>query len=161
MPILVTSTPRPAAAASLRRKGALRSNGSRFTLEGDGEAAPEAPAPAAVLCPSVLLQLQEAPPPGPAHSRQAALRHGMDLLDRLDELRLALLSGAVPLAGLRAIADALATRSGQPDDPRLGAIIAEIELRCAVELAKFDRANRPAPSQAPDLGADFRSSSKV
>lgn len=161
MPILVTNAPRPAAAASLRRKAAVRADGSRFTLETEDETPPEAPAPAAVLCPSALLQLQEAPPPGPARSRQAALRHGTGLLDRLDALRLALLSGAVPPARLRAIADALASRSDRPDDPRLAAVIAEIELRCAVELAKFHRANRPSPAQASAPGADFLSLSRV
>jgi hypothetical protein len=161
MPILVTNAPRATAAASPRRKGAVRADGSRFTLESEAEAPPEAPAPAALLCPSALLQLQEAPPPAPARSRQAAFRHGTGLLDRLDELRLALLSGAVPPARLRAIADALASRSDRPDDPRLAAVIAEIELRCAVELAKFHRANRPSPARASGPGADFRSSSRA
>lgn len=149
MPILITSTAGPAVAASPRRKGAVRADGSRFTLESEGEAPPEAPAATTFVCPSALLLLQGAPGPEPAGGRAEALRHGMDLLDRLDDLRLALLCGTVPPARLRAIADALAARSARLGDPRLDAVIAEIELRCAVELAKFHRANRRGLSPAP------------
>ncbi|MDZ3836121.1 MAG: flagellar assembly protein FliX [Rhodospirillales bacterium] len=149
MPILVTNAPRPAATASPRRKGAVRADGSRFTLESEAEAPPEAPGATTFVCPSALLLLQEAPGPEPAGGRAEAVRHGTGLLDRLDELRLALLCGAVPPARLRAIADALAARSARLGEPRLDAVIAEIELRCAVELAKFHRANRNGPSPVP------------
>jgi hypothetical protein len=161
MPILITSTTGAAVAASPRRKGAVRADGSRFTLESEAEPPAEAPGATAFVCPSALLLLQEAPGPEPAGGRAEALRHGTGLLDQLDDLRLALLSGAVPPARLQAIADALATRSGRPDDPRLGAVIAEVELRCAVELANFDRGDRPSPAQASDPGPDFRSSSEA
>lgn len=160
MPILVTNAPRPAAIASPRRKGAVRADGSRFTLESEGEPHPEAPGATAFVCPSALLLLQEAHGPEPAGGRAEAVRHGKGLLDRLDELRLALLCGTVPPARLRAIADALAGRPDRPDDPRLGAVIAEIELRCAVELAKFHRADRRGPSPAPRPERVSRSSSR-
>ena len=117
---------------------------------------PRPRAPTTFVCPSALLLLQEAPGPEPAGGRAEAVRHGTGLLDRLDELRLALLCGAVPPARLRAIADALAARSVPLGDPRLDAVIAEIELRCAVELAKFHRANRRAVARSrPRTGFPF------
>lgn len=148
MPITtVVGAPGVAASRSVGRKAAVRAKGGRFTLDGEDEAAAEAPpGPVAFVSPPALLQLQEALEQAPAGSRAAALRHGADLLDRLDDLRLALLAGAVAPGRLRALADAVAARRG-PSDPRLDAIIAEIELRCAVELAKFRHASAPGPLQ--------------
>lgn len=67
-------------------------------------------------------------------------QHGQDLLDRLDELRLALLDGRVTTGLLRRIHDALALRPPPGSDPRLEALLDEIELRAAVETAKLERA---------------------
>jgi len=67
------------------------------------------------------------------------LRRGTDLLDRLDDLRLALLAGTISPSRLKALADALSAGKSRSNDPRLDAIIGEIELRAAVELAKLSR----------------------
>ncbi|MGZ9033388.1 MAG: flagellar assembly protein FliX [Rhodospirillales bacterium] len=162
MSIVIASMLRAGSPATApRRKGPTRSDGARFTLDGVDEAAPEAPAGGAFICPTALLQIQEAPEPEPAGGREAALRRGDDLLDRLDDLRLTLLTGAVPPSRLSALADALAARRQESRDPRLDAIIAEIELRAAVELAKFERAKRREPPQPAAPSADLHSISKV
>lgn len=73
----------------------------------------------------------------PQERRRRAARRGHDLLDGLDRLKAALLVGRVPVQDLRAIAGRLAERDPS-GDPRLDGLIAEIELRAAVELAKLD-----------------------
>jgi hypothetical protein len=96
----------------------------------------ETPAPATV---ESLLAVQEAPDAASQRSRGLARRYGHDLLDRLEEVRLGLLAGAIPKEKLAAIAQAVRQRRQKTDDPRLNAIIDEIELRCEVEIAKLTR----------------------
>lgn len=70
--------------------------------------------------------------------RRRALAHGDKLLDALDGLRLALLAGTLPRAHIAALAQLAQEHIALVDDPRLAEILAEIELRAAVELAKLE-----------------------
>ncbi|WP_232628576.1 flagellar assembly protein FliX [Methylobacterium sp. Leaf118] len=76
----------------------------------------------------------------PAERRRRSVQRGHDLLDGLDRLKAALVGGRVASGDLRAIAGRLAERMPESGDPRLDALVAEIELRAAVELAKLDAA---------------------
>ena len=60
-----------------------------------------------------------------------------DILDKLDEMRLDLLSGGMSREKLQRLAKTINTRRQDMDDPRLGEILDEIDLRAQVELAKF------------------------
>ncbi|MFA6280807.1 MAG: flagellar assembly protein FliX [Bdellovibrionales bacterium] len=60
-----------------------------------------------------------------------------DLLDKLDDLRLDLLTGALSKSKLQRLADIAHSRRAEVTDPRLGEILDEIDLRAQVELAKF------------------------
>jgi len=68
-----------------------------------------------------------------------ARKRGEDLLDELERLRLGLLAGTMPREQLLRLGRLLAEQREQIADPRLAAIVAEIELRAAVELAKLER----------------------
>lgn len=74
---------------------------------------------------------------GNRKNRQRAFQRGSGLLDRLDEIRHGLLEGRMPAARLQALAQQLRSEKLQVEDPRQAEILAEIELRCAVELAKL------------------------
>jgi hypothetical protein len=74
--------------------------------------------------------------------RRRAVRRGRDLLDGLDELRLALLDGAVPLPALQQVRTQLAEKVEVDADPGLCRVLEAIEVRCAVELAKLEAAAR-------------------
>ena len=126
-----TSTPssRPAKAA-----------GGGFSLPSGGAAAAGAAAAAAstggVAGVSALMALQGVE--DPVERRRRAIRRGGGLLDRLDELKLAMLAGqngGDVLANL-----ARAAREARPDsaDPGLNAVLDQIDVRAAVELAKAD-----------------------
>lgn len=84
-----------------------------------------------------LLALQEVP--GESNKRGRAWQRGEDLLDRLDELRLAMLDGRLPQATIERLAAVASAQRAKTDDPRLVAVLDEIELRAAVELAKLER----------------------
>jgi hypothetical protein len=82
-----------------------------------------------------ILALQEDGHTG--ERRKRAARRGHDLLDALDRLKAALLNGRVPVADLKDIAARLTERAEMTGDPRLDEVIAHIELRAKVEIAKL------------------------
>ncbi|MGE5146986.1 MAG: flagellar assembly protein FliX [Candidatus Eiseniibacteriota bacterium] len=122
----------------LRRAGAGR--GAAPAGEFASHLAPE-PAPAAVSTPAPvatnpLLSIQEMADATTGRSRAKA--RGEAMLDRLDEIRLGLLAGAVPKERLVELSRLARVRRGETDDPRLVEVLDEIQLRAEVELAKLD-----------------------
>lgn len=71
------------------------------------------------------------------HASKGKLR-AEDILDRLDELRMELLTGAISRDKLLQLAHVVSSRRGEISDPRLIAVLDEIDLRAQVELAKFN-----------------------
>jgi hypothetical protein len=74
---------------------------------------------------------------GPGERRKRAVKRGGVALDALDELKVGVLSGAIEpatLTRLKAVTAGLRDGSG---DPGLDAVLAEIELRVEVEIAKM------------------------
>ena len=67
------------------------------------------------------------------------MNHGNDLLDRLEQLRMSVLTGAISKDRLQELARTMRERKVQSDDPRLNDLVAEIELRVEVEIAKLTR----------------------
>lgn len=63
-----------------------------------------------------------------------------DLLDKLDEIRLDLLTGNLSENTLQRLSNMVTARRAEVDDPKLNEILDEIDLRAQVELAKFTRA---------------------
>jgi len=100
-----------------------------------GEAGGGAPA-SGVSGVQTLIAAQAVDEPGERSRR--ARRRAHDLLDRLDEIRAALLAGVLPEGVLRALAARLAEARDQVDDPRLAAVLDEVDLRAQVELAKLE-----------------------
>lgn len=126
-----------------RRRGTGKTGGGGFAevlVGGAGRTRPGAgpTADSTALGPTqALLALQEVPD---ARERRArARRRAEDLLDRLDVLRMALLSGRLPVAEIEKLAVTASERRELLDDPGLSAVLGEIETRAAVELAKRGR----------------------
>jgi Class II flagellar assembly regulator len=96
-------------------------------------------APAAASLPAMgvssLLAAQEIP--DATAERRRGVARGFDLLDRLDELRLALLDGRLDGDTLAGLAQSVRSARSTVDDPGLAAVLDGIELRAAVELAKL------------------------
>ena len=91
---------------------------------------------------SALMALQGVE--GPLEKRRRAIRRGSGLLDRLDEIKLALLNGDADEGALDRLARSLCEERTDDDDKDLAALLDQIDLRASVELAKAEmRRNRP------------------
>jgi hypothetical protein len=115
---------------------ARRNSSSSFSLPSLSEANESRPAAAPVGVSGIdaLLALQGVE--DPTERRKRAVKRGRDALDVLDDLKIGLLSGSLDQATvqrLRLAASDLKTNSG---DEGLDQVLAEIELRVEVELAK-------------------------
>jgi hypothetical protein len=71
-----------------------------------------------------------------AHASRGKQR-AQDILDRLDGIRVEILTGQISKEKLKQLSQVIASRRGQISDPRLGEILDEIDLRAQVELAKY------------------------
>jgi len=129
----------PKTAASRRSGSSAPTGGGGFARAlADGPPQTAAPAGASpVQSLNALLALQEVD--DATEGRKRARRRADDLLDQLEDLKLSIMLGEVPLAQLENLAGLLAQRQGATDDPKLAQIINEIEIRAAVELAKRGR----------------------
>lgn len=72
-------------------------------------------------------------------SRGLMMDYGNEMLDRLEQLRVSILSGAISKDRLQDMARRLRERTTNSDDPRLNDLINDIELRVEVEIAKLRR----------------------
>lgn len=133
----VTGPSGPAAATSGRsaRPTSGFSLGQTAPAAGPASAAPSAAA-AGVGDVSALMALQGVE--GPLERRRRAIRRGGGLLDRLEELKLALLGGEPDAAALDRLARSLSEERPQDEDAGLGAVLDQIDLRASVELAKAE-----------------------
>ncbi|MBR1946317.1 MAG: flagellar assembly protein FliX [Alphaproteobacteria bacterium] len=69
--------------------------------------------------------------------KKRAAAHGNELLDKLEDLRTAILTGSVPKNKLIELAQALRVKREAGLDAELNQILDDIELRAEVELAKL------------------------
>ena len=127
-------------AATNTAPAARRSTTGSFSLpEEEAQAAPAGTAGVRTVGGiDALLALQGVD--GVEERRRRALKRGLTALDVLDEMKLGLLSGQLDhgtLVKLKAAAAGLKDLSG---DPHLDRVLAEIDLRVEVELAKMGTA---------------------
>jgi hypothetical protein len=110
---------------------------SGFALP-DTASAPEtraAAAPRAAASIDALLALQGIEE-DPTERRKRSVQRGRGALDVLDELKIGLLSGNFDTSTVSRLRDAAAALKSSSGDAGLDAVLAEIELRVEVELAK-------------------------
>ncbi|GHF29424.1 flagellar assembly protein FliX [Kordiimonas sediminis] len=82
-----------------------------------------------------LIGLQEAPTA--TEGRSKGLARADEMLDVLEDIRRGLLLGAIPVQNLETLARTARGQQNKTNDPVLNEILAEIELRAEVELAKL------------------------
>jgi hypothetical protein len=68
--------------------------------------------------------------------RRRLIGHGRRALDALDDVKLALLAGTLDHATMLRLKSAASELKAGSGDPRLDGVLAEIDLRVEVELAK-------------------------
>ncbi len=86
-----------------------------------------------------LLSIQEAADSGSEEAAKKGRRRAAQLLDQLDQVRLGLLSGGIPVATLNQLARTIASHRDNVLDPQLQSLLDDIDLRVQVELAKLGR----------------------
>lgn len=121
-----------------RRPGTGKPTGSGFVEQlstSPASSGVSAPAQASPMDGLLVLQEVEDEDGG----RRQAKEHGEALLDRLDEIRTALLRGTLDGSTLDRLLAQVREQKVALSDPRLREVLDEIELRVAVELAKFGR----------------------
>ncbi len=85
-----------------------------------------------------LLAVQAAQAPDDALTgRGRAVVNATETLDILDDIKLSLLSGELPLNKLERLLERVETERGDVEDPELDNLLDHIELRARVELAKY------------------------
>lgn len=126
--------------AAKRPSGASSAGDTSFAslLKGTEKPAGQVSQPAPVAALDAMLTVQAVDDQGGGRkNRQRAFQRGSSLLDRLDEIRHGLLEGRLPASRLQELAQQLRSEKLTVEDPRQAEVLAEIELRCAVELAKL------------------------
>lgn len=89
---------------------------------------------------SGIIALQEVPEQ--EVRRKKLIKHGENLLEQMEQLRRRLLMGTLSTHLLHDINRELEQQKQEINDPRLLEIIADIELRAAVEAAKLEMAQK-------------------
>ncbi len=87
-----------------------------------------------------LLALQDVE--SPTERKRRSVKRAGRLLDELDGLKIALLGGELSQSQLDNLTRAIREQRAGTDDPKLEAVLDEIETRAAVELAKLESASR-------------------
>jgi hypothetical protein len=119
------------------KAGGAKSGGFASALGGGSEAATQVAGAAPVSAVGGILAAQEVNDPTTGKSR--GLKRGHDILDRLEEMHRALVVGTLNLTQVERLANFVAARKENVADPALAELLNEIEIRAAVELAKFGR----------------------
>lgn len=93
-----------------------------------------------------LLSVQGAESPTERAAKKRMVQRGDDILKELDKLRHALLTGGLTIGQVIDIADVIATQRERITDPRLTAILDEVDLRAQIEMAKIQMAMGAVPA---------------
>lgn len=122
--------------SAVKRKSPAGGTAAGFSVAPENHAQIVAgPGPIAALDSILMLQGMDDSTQG----KSKGLAHGEQLLDLLDSVRDGLLAGGIPRATLNKLAHAVTRRQDGFADPKLQAVLDEIELRAHVELAKLEQ----------------------
>lgn len=123
---------------SFRRSASVsQSGGAQFATLIDGNTArvsqPAQTGPVSAL--DGLLAVQQVP--DSTEKRKRSVRQGNDILDRLEQIRIGLLTGRISGSQLAQLVNTLQREREATEDPKLSSLLDEIDLRARVELAKL------------------------
>jgi len=97
-------------------------------------------APGSVASVDALLAVQAAEDPTERAAKRRMRERGVTLLEKLDEIRLGLLTGNMTVGQVIGIADVVASHREKVSDPKMSALLDEIDLRAQIEIAKMRKA---------------------
>ena len=120
------------------KAGKAGNGGFTEHLEGSSAASGAVTGAGPVRAVDALLAVQEVEDATGQDTNRRARQWGEDMLDNLERVRLDLLDGSLSLEKLRNLSKLVMERKESATDPRLTELLAEIELRARVELAKYE-----------------------
>ena len=124
---------KPKAGESSTASGAFKLGGGNKS-----EASQGASASRPLTAVDALISLQEVPD---ATARRAkAIARAEDMLDLLEEIKIAVLSGGLPRSSLTKLTRIVGDGRAELPNEELSGVLDEIELRARVELAKLEKA---------------------
>jgi len=124
--------------SSVKKKKSVSGDGSFAGMLNEAEEAEASQSVNATVSVNSLFVLQEVSDED--SPKKQAVKNGYDAIEYLDKIRLGLLAGHVSESALKNLEDLTKQWRKDYDDPKLEAIIDDIELRAAVELAKLEMA---------------------
>jgi len=140
----IVSSQRAAPAKGSAKKGGTGSSGAVFTptfSSGGAQSAQAAGGVTSLASIDTLLAVQGADAAGDASTgRRRAIENASETLDVLDDIKLGLLVGEVPVGKLNQLLSHVANERSEIEDPALTHVLDHIELRAQVELAKYGKA---------------------
>ena len=140
MPMKVEPTGRIRTSPVKRAGKAGKTGNGGFTehLDGSSGAAGAVTGGGPVRAVDALLAVQEVEDATGQDTNRRARQWGEDMLDNLERVRLDLLDGSLSPEKLRNLSKLVTERKESATDPRLTELLADIELRARVELAKYE-----------------------
>lgn len=87
-----------------------------------------------------LLAVQGAENPTERAARRRMHQRGENILGQLDRLKMGILSGTLTIGQVIDVADVVASHREKISDPKLSALLDEIDLRAQIEMAKMRKA---------------------
>lgn len=131
----INGSNRPVSGASRAAGRKTEGSGASFSpsdAQSAGRSSGAVPVSASTAIDAILaLQAVE----DPLFAKRKAVKRGQNMLDVLEEIKADLLAGKVNEGRLNRLM-AFVTQAKEQSDPKLDALIADIELRAKVELAK-------------------------
>ena len=109
---------------------------SNFLVD-KSEGSQQSSAAGTITSADALLSVQAAEDPAERAARQRMANRAEDLLDKLEAIRVSMLTGNLTIGDMIDIADMVARHRERISDPTLTAILDEIDLRAQIELAKM------------------------
>jgi hypothetical protein len=109
---------------------------SEFLTEAESVETSRAPAPVTNV--SLYVALQAAETATEQENKRRAIERGDDLLAELDDLRIGLILGNYTKTQLERLGAPVRQQKLSIEDPHLKGLLDDIELRAAVELAKYE-----------------------
>ena len=130
---------------SVQGPASTKKSGKAKKAEGDfgSMVTSETPEPAAtkttqsIAHVDALLAVQESEDPTQRAAKKRMRDRADEILDELDNIRMAMLNNQLTVGHMIDIADVVASHREKIPDPRLTSIMDEIDLRAQVELAKM------------------------
>jgi len=139
-------------ASGTKKSGQVSADGSfeDFIASGPKSASGAAPT-RSIARVDALLSVQATESATERAAKRKMRERGEDILKELDRLRHGILTGNLTLGQVIDIADVVASHREKISDPKLTAILDEIDMRAQIEIAKARKAMEAVQSRASSL----------